>query len=296
MSDLETLLRSTLAEHAAAVDPRPDAIREVISAVQRRRRIRSASQALAGAAAVGAIVVTVAVWHPIGPSAEPTLQPAATTTTTPTGTATTAATAAAASSPSPSTPSSSTPATTANLSTVDVRHIGVLNLTFSADWTPQPKSTSGFGGDLTLTPGSASATGLPAGYAAAVSYSLLGATTDSATGPVDTVTALCGSLVEKGATMKACVPQKVNRLTVQRSETDAPNTKVGTWANLRFLFKRPDELVQYTEITIWNTAHTTTTQERATATKWLNAQATQLRHSRDSRPLVSQGPSMRLRG
>jgi len=63
---------------------------------------------------------------------------------------------------------------------------------------------------------------------------------------------------------------------VQRSETDGPNTKIGTWANLRFLFKRPDGLVQYTEITIWNTAHTTTTQERATAAKWLNAQATNL--------------------
>lgn len=268
--DLETLLRSTLVEHAAAADPRPDAIREVVSAVQRRRRIRSASQALAGASAVAAIVVTVVVWHPIGPSTEPILQPAASTTPNPALTATTAVTAAA------SPPSTSIPATTGNLSTVYVRHLGVLNSTFGADWTPQPKSTSGFGGDITLTPASPSAAGLPAGYAAAASYTVLAATTDSATGPVDTVTALCGSLVEKGATMKACVPQQVNGLTVQRSETDAPNTKVGTWANLRFLFRRPDKLVQYTEITIWETARATTAQERATAAKWLNAQAVKL--------------------
>ncbi len=139
-----------------------------------------------------------------------------------------------------------------------VRHIGVINTTFGADWTPQPKSPSGFGGDITLTPGSPSAAGLPAGYAAAASFTVLGPTSDSATGPVDTITAMCGSWVEKGATMKACVPQQVNGLTVQRSETDAPNTKIGTWANLRFLYKRPDGLVLNTEITIWNTAHATT--------------------------------------
>ncbi len=67
--------------------------------------------------------------------------------------------------------------------------------------------------------------------------------------------------------MKACVPQQVNGLTVQRSETDAPNTKIGTWANLQVLVQTPRRLVLYTEITIWNTAHTTTTQERATAAR-----------------------------
>jgi len=267
--DLETLLRSTLVEHAA-VDPRPDAIREVVAAVKRRRRIRSTSQSLAAAAA--ALVITVVVWRPIGSPAEPTLQPAA--TATPAVTATTPA-AAAVSSP-PSTPPVTIPATPGDVSTVAIRHIGVLNAALGADWTPQPQSASGFGGDITLTPASPSAASLPAGYAAAASYRVLGPTSDSATGPVDTITALCGFLVEKGATMKACVPQQVNGLTVQRSETDAPNTKVGTWANLRFLYKRPDGLVQYTEITIWNTGHTTTTQERAAASKWLTAQTNNL--------------------
>lgn len=272
MSDLETLLRSTLAERAAAVEPRPDAIRAAVAATQRRRRTRSTGQALAGAAAVGAIVLAATLWHPISPPSDPTGQSAATPTTN-AATATTETIAATA--PVASPPSNST-TTTANLSTVAVRRIGILNATLGADYTGKPKSPSGFGGDITLTPGSPSAAGLPPGYAAAASSVVLDHTSAAANGPVDTMTAFCGALVEKGATTKACVPQQVNGLTVQRSETDAPNTKIGTWANLRIFYQRPDQLVVYTEMTIWNTAHTTTAQERATAAKWLNAQTTKL--------------------
>lgn len=113
-------------------------------------------------------------------------------------------------------------------------------------------------------------------YAAAASSVVLSPTSLTATGPVDTIAALCAPLVEKGATTKACVPQQVNGATVQRSETDAPNTKIDTWANLRILYKRPDQLVVYTEVTIWNTGHPTTAAERAAAAMWLNAQTTKL--------------------
>jgi len=276
MSDIEALLRSTLAEHAEGVEPRPDAMRDAVSAVDRRHRTRTATQALAAAAAVGAIVVTATLWHPFGRAAEPATQPAVLSTTTP-------ATPATTSTPTETSPSPRTPAVTSK-SSIAQSGRAALQSAFGVDYTPQPQSSSGFGGDLTLTPGSPSAAGLPAGYGAAVTYSLLDATSVSANGPVDTITALCGAFVEKGATFKACVPQQVGGLTVQRSETDAPNTKVGTWANLRFLFKRPDNLVQYTEITIWKTSHDTTAQERATAATWLNSQATELATSATAGP------------
>lgn len=276
MSDLETLLRSTLAERAAQEEPRPDAIRAAVAAVERRRRIRSTAQALAGAAAVGGIVLAGVLWHPLGPSATPAGPTAATPTSTllETATATPNITPSATAAMAPPTPGSTE--TTDGVSTVAIRRIGTLTAVMGADWTAQPQSPSGFGGDITLTPGSPSATGLPAGYAAAASSVVLGPTSQSATGPEDTMTALCAALVEKGATTKACVPQQVHGLTVQRSATDAPNTKIGTWANLRILYQRPDRLVVYTEITIWNTAHTTTAEERATAAKWLHAQTAKL--------------------
>lgn len=148
----------------------------------------------------------------------------------------------------------------------------ILTAVFGPDYTVQPQSPSGFGGDLTLTPGSPSARGLPPGYEAAVSLTVLGEKTDSAQGLVDTMTALCAAMVEKGATMKACVPEIVDGLTVQRAEVDAPNTTVGTWANLRILYARLDKQVQYAEISVWNTAHPTTTAERAAAHEWINAQ------------------------
>ena len=275
MSDLETLLRATLAERAAQEEPRSDAIQAAVAAVQRRRRIRSTRQALAGAAAVGGIVLAITLWHPLGPSTTPTGQPAATSgqpagIPSATATATNSTTTAA---PSP-TPSSTD--TTPDLSTVAIRRIGTLSAAMGADWTAQPQSPSGFGGDITLTPGSPSAAGLPDGYAAAASSVVLGPTSLTATGSIDTITGMCASRVEKGATTKPCVPHHVNGLTVQRSETDAPNTRIGTWANLRILYQRPDQLVVYTEITIWNTAHTTTAQERTTAATWLDAQTIKL--------------------
>jgi hypothetical protein len=280
MSDIEALLRSTLTEHADGVEPRPDAMRHAVSAVQGRHRTRTATQALAAAAAVGAIVVTATLWHPFGPAAEPATQAAVLSTTTPT---TPAAATATTSTPTTTSPSPRTPAVTSKSSNAQSGR-AALQSAFGVDYTPQPQSPSGFGGDLTLTPGSPSAAGLPPGYGAAVTYSLLDATSDSANGPVDTITALCGGFVEKGATFKACVPQQVGGLTVQRSEIDAPNTKVGTWATLRLLFKRPDKLVQYTEITIWKTSHDTTAQERATAASWLNSQATKLATSATAAP------------
>jgi hypothetical protein len=268
MSDVETLLRSSLAEHAEKVAPRAEAIRDAVAAVHRRRRWQSARRAatgLAAAAAVGAIALSATAWHP-GPSAP---VPGAPSTSAPT----TAGTPVAAQSPSSTAPTSTAHRSTAAPSSTEANSRGgVLASAFGSDYTAQPQSPSGFGGDLTLTPGSSSAAGLPAGYQAAVTLGLLEATSGSAQGPVDTMTSLCGAMVEKGATMKACVPQRVGGLTVQRAEVDAPNTKVGTWANLRILYLRPDKRVQYAEVTIWNTAHTTTAQERASAAVWLHAQ------------------------
>lgn len=117
-----------------------------------------------------------------------------------------------------------------------------------------------------------SSAGLPAGYEATIALQVISGTSNSATGPVDTMTALCGALVEKGATMKPCVPQTVNGLSVQRAEVDAPYTKIGTWANPRILYARPHTQVQYAKITIWNTTHPHTSQERAAAAAWIHAQ------------------------
>jgi len=151
-----------------------------------------------------------------------------------------------------------------------------LDTIFGGDYTPQPQSSSGFGGDLTLTPRSPSAVGLPAGYAAAVSLSVLERMSGSGSGAVDTIKGLCEPLVEKGATFKACVPETHATLTVQRSEIDAPNTKVGTWATLRILYSRPDGKVQYAETTVWKTGQPTTAQERSQAAAWLKAQDNKL--------------------
>lgn len=267
MPDIETLLRSTLAEHAEQVTPRAEAIHNAVAAVQRRRRWQTARRGATGAAAaaaVGAIALGATAWHPM--LVEPT--PAASSTTAPATAPATAQVPPAAQSPSPAaTASTATPSPPSATS-----RAAVLASAFGGDYTPQPQSPSGFGGDLTLTPGSPSAAGLPAGYQAAVTLSLLDGTSDSAQGPVDTMTSLCGALVEKGATMKACVPQRAGDLTVQLAEVDAPNTKIGTWANLRILYLRPDKRVQYAEVTIWNTAHATTAQERVSAATWLHAQ------------------------
>lgn len=263
MPDIETLLRFTLAEHADQVAPRAEAIHDAVAAVHRRRRWQSARRGATGAAAaaaVGAIALSAATWHP-GPSAPATGAPSISAPGT-------AGYTPAVQSPSPT----ATTSTAARSSAESTSRGEVLASAFGSDYTAQRQSPSGFGGDLTLTPGSPSAAGLPAGYEAAVTLSLLAATSDSAQGPVDTMTSLCAALVEKGATMNPCVPERVGALTVQRAEVDAPNTKVGTWANLRILYLRPDKRVQYAEVTIWNTAHTTTAQERATAAVWLHAQ------------------------
>lgn len=263
MLDLETLLREGLTELAEQVEPREEAVRDAVSAIHRRRRMRSAGRSLGAAAAVGAIVFAATSWHPGSPAAEPAAQSPA--TTTPVATPLTRSSASVAHS-----------ATTAPAATGVTRGATGLAGIFGPDYTPRPQSPAGFGGDLTLTPGSPSASGLPQGYAGAVSLVVLSGKSDSPQGRVDTITSLCGAMVEKGATMKACVPQSFNGLTVQRSEVDAPNTTIGTWANLRILSTRPDKRVQYAEITIWNTAHTTTTGERAAADAWISAQNAKL--------------------
>lgn len=128
--------------------------------------------------------------------------------------------------PTTGTPSPTVTAATSSTFTAST-HAGsgggaaILTSAFGPDYTAQPKSPSGFGGDLTLTPGSPSSAGLPAGYQATITLQVISGTSNSATGPVDTMTALCGALVEKGATMKPCVPQTVNGLSVQRAEVDA---------------------------------------------------------------------------
>ena len=265
MPDIETLLRSSLPEHAEQVVPRAEAIRDAKGAVHRKRRMQSATRGVAAAAAVAAIVATGTLWRLAGAPTAPTAQPSATMTAT-----------APSHSPAPAPEATATTSAPAPSSIAKFSQVAILAPIFGGDYTAQPQSPSGFGGDLTLTPGSPSAAGLPAGYEVTVSLSLLGPMSGSANGPVDTMTALCGAMVEKGATMKGCLPQTVHGLSVQRAEVDAPNTKVGTWANLRILYRRPDKLVQYAEVTIWNTAHTTTVQERTAAAAWLHAQNTNL--------------------
>jgi len=263
MPDLESLLRASLTDHAGQVEPRPEAVRAAVDAVQRRRRARAAGH---GLAAVAAVAVATTWWHPTTTPAT-TAPAAAPSTTAPTVAST------------PGTPPPPPTSTTAASSTFTAStHAGsgggaaVLTAAFGPDYTVQPKSPSGFGGDLTLIPGSPSSAGLPAGYQATITLQVISGTSDSATGPVNTMTALCAALVEKGAMMKPCVPQTINGLTVQRAEVDAPNTKIGTWANLRILYARPDTQVQYAEITIFNTTHPTTSQERAAAVAWIHAQ------------------------
>ncbi len=263
MPDLETVLRASLTERANQVEPREAAIRDAVSAIHRRRRMRSARVTLGTVAAVGAIVFAATSWHTTRPAAAPAAQASATTTPA-------------------ATPLDRSSDPVAHTGITGAAHSGspsgdtILTTTFGPDYTVQPQSPSGFGGDLTLTPGSPSARGLPQGYEGAVSLVVLSGKSDSAQGPVDTMTSLCGAMVEKGATMKACVPQTVNGLTVQRAEVDAPNSKIGTWANLRILYARPDKQVQYAEITIWNTAHTTTAGERVAADAWISAQNAKL--------------------
>jgi len=149
----------------------------------------------------------------------------------------------------------------------------LLASVFGSDYTVQPQSPSGWGGDLKLTANSASAKGLPPGYEAAVTVRLLGPMTDSGHGVVDTITALCQPMQEKGASSKGCTKQTIGGVTVYRDVTDGPNTKIGTFETLRFLYQRPDKGAEYAEVTIWNTSHTTTAAERASGSTWVNAQS-----------------------
>jgi hypothetical protein len=183
----------------------------------------------------------------------------------------------AATTPSTAATTPSTAATTIAATSVAVMKQTLLASVFGSDYSVQPKSPSGFGGDLSLTANSASAKGLPAGYEAVISVDLLGPTTDSGNGVVDTITALCEPMQEKGASSNGCTTQTVGGLTVHRYVMEGPNTKVGTFETLRFLYLRPDKKVQYAEVTIWTTSHTTTVAERASGSTWVNAQADKVR-------------------
>lgn len=164
----------------------------------------------------------------------------------------------------------------------------LLASAFGNDYSVQPKSAFGWGGDLKLTANSASAKGLPAGYEAAITVQLAGPSVDSGNGVVDTITALCQPMQEKGASSNGCTKQTIGGVTVYRDVTDGPNMKIGTFETLRVLYQRPDKWVQYAEVTIWNTAHSTTAAERATGATWVNAQTDKVRAAAVG-PLVAPG-------
>ncbi len=263
MHEIEDLLRSSLRRNAEDVTPRSDAIREAVLAVRRRQRARSTLGIVAAVGAVGVIAGGAFTFRALNrdavesqtvavPAAAPQL-PAATTPPTTTATPTMSATSAA-------------PAGAVTKQTL-------LASVFGSDYTVQPQSPSGWGGDLKLTANSASAKGLPPGYEAAVTVRPLGPMTDSGHGVVDTITALCQPMQEKGTSTKGCTKQTIGGVTVYRDVTDGPNTKIGTFETLRFLYQRPDKKAQYAEVTIWNTSHTTTAAERASGSTWVNAQS-----------------------
>ncbi len=269
MPDLETLLRSTLIEQAEQITPRLDAVSAAKSVAEPHRRLRPAGRSVIAAAAVAAVAAAALSWHPFADSTTATMPPPANALTTAPATAKTLVESASGlgiDSPAPHPRSPDWWAAGAGGSAA------ILMPLFGSDYSYQPQSPSGWGGGLTLTPGSPSAAGLPAGYQAAATLNVVNATPVSGQGFIEPITTLCAALVEKGATTKACVPQTVGSLTVQRAETDAPNTKIGTWANLRILYQRPDGLVQYAEVNIWNTAYPTTVAERTQASTWLQAQ------------------------
>ncbi len=268
MPDIETLLRAALAERAERALPRTEAVDAAVAAVQHRRRGQVTASSVAAAAAVGAIALAISAWPHASRGADPDSAVAASTATS--GTPSPTPLRSGGVNPTATTP----PTATAPQSSQAVPT--TLGTVFGGDYTAQPQSPSGFGGDLTLTPGSRSAAGLPAGYAAAISLVVLDQVSASYPGTVDTMKTLCAPLVEKGAIFKACVPETHATLTVQRSEIDAPNTKVGTFATLRILYTRPDGKVQYAEATVWKTAQPSTAQERTQAAAWLKAQNNKL--------------------
>jgi len=252
MPDLEALLRSTLIEQAEQITPRLEAVSAAKSVAQPHRRSRPAGRSVIAAAAVAAVAAAALSWHPFADSTMATMPPPANAPTT-----------------APATPVESAPGLGIDSRAPHPR---------SPDWWAAGAGSSAailmplFGSDYSYQPQSPSAAGLPAGYRAAATLNVVNATPVSGQGLIEPITTLCAALVEKGATTKACVPQTVGSLTVQRAETDAPNTKIGTWANLRILYQRPDGLVQYAEVNIWNTAYPTTVAERTQAATWLQAQ------------------------
>lgn len=242
-------------------------MREAVLAVRRRRRARSTLGIVAAVGAVGVIAGGAITFRGLDRDA---LDPQ-----------TVAVPAAAPQLPAVTTPPTAvttppTSATTMAAPAVALMKQTLLASVFGSDYNVQPKSPSGWGGDLTLTANSASAKGLPAGYGAAISFDVLDPMTDSGHGLVDTVTALCEPMQEKGASSNGCTTQTVGGLTVHRYVMEGANTKVGTFETLRFLYLRPDKKVQYAEVTIWNTSHTTTVAERASGSTWVNAQASKV--------------------
>ena len=268
MADIEELLRDTLAEHGLHVAPATDAACGALKAARQRNRTRRAATTVAVAAACAVIATSAAVWHSTTSPRTTPGNPAA-----PAGALTPALAA-------PSTPSAMSRSTTGSATGASTAgpapDPASLVAIFGLDYTPQPKGSSGFGGDYTLTPGSASAAGLPDGYHAAVSRSHTGPTEMTAQGPVDSLTELCQPMNEKGATSAGCTTETVNGKTVHRDLTEAPNTAVGTYAILRYLYRQPDHAVEYTELTIWNTAAPTSPEQRRQADTWLNTQSQKL--------------------
>ena len=131
----------------------------------------------------------------------------------------------------------------------------------------------GFGGDLVVAAGSSTAAGLPPRYSATVALSVDSGQSLLYTGWQPTITVMCQPLNEKGAVSRGCVPFTFHGKTEQRTTTDAPNQRPGTWAMLRMLYQRADGKVQISSLTVYCTTRATTAADRTKAAKWLNAQS-----------------------